>query len=153
MASSTNGTGGSNVDQIRYQSYLTQMERQQDADIKDLEEKHKEKLSRTISLHDQQENVLHKDYDVKISEEADSLEKKLSTIRERNTAITTQERNNGELEANKIRTQYQQKIDQERKNGDEQIAKLHQYYQKATEEMARQYAKDADKEKPTKGKV
>lgn len=44
MASSTNGTG-SGVDEIRYRNYIQQIERDQDASIKDKEERHMERLA------------------------------------------------------------------------------------------------------------
>ena len=50
VASSAQGAGGSgnNSDEIRYRSYLTQLERQQDADIKDKEVQHKDRVTKVI---------------------------------------------------------------------------------------------------------
>ncbi len=141
-----------NTDQIRYQSYLTQMERQQEADIRDKEDIHKERLSRLVDTQAHQSEGLKKDYDVKISQEAETLEKKLNMIRDRNSVIVKQEQEQGEREADKVRSQYQQKIEQEKKTGDEQIARLQQYYKRATDELHRQYEKERLKVN-TKGKT
>jgi hypothetical protein len=147
MASSMNGAGGSgnNTDEIRYRSYLTQMERQQDAEIKEKDENHKDQVARIVSGHDNQQKNLRTDYNVKISEEADAMEKKLETIRQRNLAITTQEKESGEAEAEKIHHQYAAKIEQEKKTGDEQIAKLQSHYKKSSEDLAKQHQRAREK--------
>lgn len=154
MSGSMNGAGGSgnNADQIRYQSYLAQMERQQDADIKDKEDTHRERLVRLNDIQESQSQGLKKDYDVKISQEAETLEKKLNMVRDRNSVLVQQEQEQGERAADKMRSSYQQKIEQEKRVGDEQIARLQQYYKKATDDLHRQYEKErmktAQKGKP-----
>lgn len=144
MAGSTNGAGGSgnNADHIRYQSYLTQMERQHEADVRDKEDAHRERVGRLVSNQEEQSSTIKKDYDVKISQEAETLERKLNMVRERNTVLVKQEQEAGELEVNKLHTQYAQKIEQEKRIGDEQIARLQNYYKKATDELHRQYEKE-----------
>ena len=141
MASSMNGPGN-NVDEIRYKNYLQQMERDQDATVKDREDQHRERLTNLISGHEDQTKSLKKDYDVKISEEAEALDQKLALIRERNQSLVSQEKQSGDLEAGKVHQQYEQKVDSEKKVGDEQIAKLQSYYKKASEELHKQYEKD-----------
>ncbi len=141
MASATNGAG-SNSDATRYKNYLSQLERQQDADIRDQEDQHKEKITKLVSNHDNQESQIHKDYSVQISEEAETLEHKLALTRERNNILISQEREKGEKEADRIRTQYQQKIEGEKKTGDEQLSRMQDYYKKAAEEQHRQFSKD-----------
>jgi hypothetical protein len=148
--SSTSGTSG--ADDIRYRSYMTQLERQQDADIKDKENEHQQKLARLVTTQTDQENGLHKDYDVRISDEADQLDKKLADVRERNKTMVMQEKEAGEDEATKVHIQYSQKIEQEKKVGDEQIAKLQAYYRKASDDLHQQFEKEkvkaAQKGKP-----
>ena len=151
MASSTNGTGN-NVDEIRYRSYLSQMEREQDSKIKEKEDTHRERLANLITNHDEQTKLLHKDYDVKISEEAEILDHKLSQIRERNQNLMTEERESGEHESEKVHNQYAQKIDQEKKNGDEQIVRLQAYYKKASEDLRHQFDKERAKNSVQRGK-
>jgi hypothetical protein len=133
-----NGAGGSS-DSQRYASYLNQLERQQDADLRDREVSHKEKVTRMVDDHGSKESSMKKDYDVKISQEADTLERKLALTRERNNILITQERERGEKEADRIRTQYQQKIEQEKRIGDEQLARQQEYYKKAGAELQRQH--------------
>ena len=112
MASAMNGAGN-NSEATRYKNYLSQLERQQDAD-----------------------------YNVQISNEAETLERKLALTRERNNILISQERERGEKESDRIRTQYQQKMENEKKVGDEQLARLQDYYKKAAEEQARQFNKE-----------
>ncbi len=140
VASSAQGAGGSgnNSDEIRYRSYLTQLERQQDADIKDKEVQHKDRVTKVIGSQTEQEQQLHKDYDVKISAEAENLDRRLGLIRERNSILISQERDLGQHEADKVKMQYQQKIEQEKHIGDEQLGRLQQYYKRAAEELATQ---------------
>ena len=107
MATSKNISGS---DEIRYQSYLNQMEREQDATIQDKKDEHKEQLTHIINNNEQQKEQVRKDYDVKISGEAESLERKLNLIRDRNTLLVNQERESGEREADKTRANYQMKI-------------------------------------------
>jgi len=153
MASSTNGMGsGNNADAIRYQSYLSQMERQQDAEVRDAQEDHKEKLTNLVSGNTTQENQIQKDYHVKISDEAETMEHKLALTRERNNILISQERDRGEKEADRIRTQYQQKIESEKKTGDEQLSRLQNYYKKSAEELHRQYTTEQVRE-TQKGKT
>ena len=152
MASSMNGAGN-NVDEIRYRSYLNQMERDQDSQIKEKEDSHREKLSNIILNHEDESKMLHKDYDVKISEEAETLERKLGMIRDRNQIISNQERENGEREADKVHNQYAQKIEQEKKVGDEQIARLQGYYKKASDEMHTQFEKERARNVAAKGRA
>ena len=145
MASSTSGAGG-NADSIRYQSYLSQLERQQDAELRDQTDQHKEKLTRIVGSNDTQESQIQKDYSVKISDEAETLEHKLSLTRERNNILISQERDKGEKEADRIRSQYQQKIETEKKVGDEQLSRMQDYYKKSAEELHRQYTKEQVRE-------
>jgi hypothetical protein len=152
MASSVNGPGN-NTDEIRYKSYLTQLEREQDAQIKDKEDTHREHLSNIITTHEDDTKLLRKDYDVKISDEAEALDRKLSMIRERNQIISNQERENGEREADKVHNQYASKIETEKKTGDEQIARLQGYYKKASDELHHQYEKDRAKAALERGKA
>jgi hypothetical protein len=137
MASSMNGAGGSS-DSVRYSNYLSQLERQQDADIRDKEDLHKEKVTRMVDDHQSQESQIKKDYQVKISDEAEAMERKLSLTRERNNILISQEREKGEKEADRIRAQYQQKIEQEKKTGDLHLSRLQEYYKKAGEELQKQ---------------
>jgi len=144
MASSTGGAGS--ADEIRYRSYLTQLERQQDADVKDREDQHRDRVAKLVSANETQTSQMRKDYDVKISDEAEALEHKLGLIRDRNKILIDQERDRGDKEAEKIRTQYQQKIDDEKKVGDEQLNRLQSYYRKAAQELDRQYRKEQARE-------
>ena len=141
MASSMKGAGN-NVDEIRYKNYLLQMERDQDATVKDKENLHRDRLSQLITNHDEQTQSLKKDYDVKISSEAEALDQKLAMVRERNQVLVNQEHENGEMEASKVHQQYSQKIEPEKKVGDEQISRLQSYYKKASDELHHQYEKD-----------
>ena len=145
MANSTSGAGN-NTDAIRYQNYLSQMERQQDAELRDVEEDHKEKLTHLVDGHGTQENQIQKDYHIQISDEAETMEKKLALTRERNNILISQERDRGEKESDRIRTQYQQKIESEKKVGDEQLARMQDYYKKSAEELHRQYTKEQARE-------
>ncbi len=145
MASAANGAGG-NSDSIRYKNYLSQLERQQDAELRDQQDQHKEKITRMVDSHDHQEDNIKKDYQVQISQEAEALERKLALTRERNDILISQERSRGEKEADRIRTQYQQKIENERKLGDEQLSRMQEYYKKAAEEQHRQFAKDKSRQ-------
>ncbi len=140
MANAANGAG--NSDANRYKNYLAQLERQQDAELRDKEDGHKEKLTRLISGHTTQESQIKKDYSVQISDEAEALENKLKLTRERNGILISQEREKGEKEADRIRTQYQQKIESEKKTGDEQLSRMQEYYKRAAEEQHRQFTKD-----------
>jgi hypothetical protein len=144
MASSTSGAG--NSDAIRYQNYLAQMERQQDAEIRDTEDQHKEKLTHLVGSHETQESEIKKDYNVQISGEAEALGHKLALTRERNDILISQERDKGEKEADRIRSQYQQKIESEKKVGDEQLSRMQDYYKKSAEELHRQYTKEQVRE-------
>ena len=107
----------SGADQIRYQSYLNQMEQDQNASIQEKTEEHKDKLSRLINQNHQQTEQMRNDYDLKISEEAEVLEKKLSAIRERNTLLAEQEKSYGEREVEKLKYSYKARIEQEQKIG------------------------------------
>ena len=150
MASSTSGTGS--ADTTRYQSYLNQLEREQDAEVHEKEDDHKEKLTRLVDTNTSQEAQIHKDYNVKISDEAETMQNKLNLTRERNDIIIAQERERGEKESDRIRSQYQQKIEMERKTGDEQLSRMQEYYKKSAEEIHRQYAK-AEARETQKGKL
>ena len=152
MASSMNGAGN-NVDEIRYKSYLTQMERDQESQIKEKEDAHRERLSNLVVTNEDQTKNLRKDYDVKISEEAEALDRKLSLIRDRNQILANQERENGEREADKVHNQYAQKIEQEKKVGDEQIGRLQGYYKKASDELHHQFEKERAKAINEKGRA
>jgi len=152
MASSTNGATGSNSDATRYQNYLSQLERQQDATIQDVQEQHKDKLSHLVDGNNRQQTQMEKDYDIQISNEAESLGKKLALTREKNELAIAQERERGEKEAEQIKAQYQQKIEIEKKTGDEQLTKLQNYYKKAADELHRQFTKEQTRE-TQKGKM
>jgi hypothetical protein len=141
MASSTSGAG-SGADEIRYRSYLTQLERQQDAEIKDKENEHQNKVARLVTTESDQETELRKDYDVKISEEADLLDKRLTSVRERNKEMVMAEKSAGEDETAKTHAQYAQKVESQKKTGDDQIAKLQAYYKKAGDDLHHQFEKD-----------
>lgn len=145
MASSMNGAGNSS-DAARYQNYLAQLERQQDADVRDQEDQHKDKITRIINTHDTQQSQMKKDYEVQISDEAEAMERKLALTRERNGILISQERDKGEKEADRIRTQYQQKIEHEKKIGDEQLSRMQEYYKKASEEQYRQFTREQARE-------
>ncbi len=147
-----NGTGN-NVDEIRYRSYLNQMERDQDSQIKEKEEIHQERLASLIASNDQTHQNLRKDYDVKISAEAEMLEQKLAQIRERNQEIVDQEKESGVHEADKVHNQYVAKIELEKKVGDDQIAKLQNYYKGASEKLHHQFEKDRERVESQKGKA
>jgi hypothetical protein len=150
MANSMSGAGGS--DSKRYSNYMAQLERQQDAEIQDREALHKDKVSRMVESQEHTQKRIKKDYDVRISDEAETLERKLSLIRERNDILISQERERGEKEADRVRTQYQQKIEQEKKSGDLQLARLQEYYKKATDELGRQFEKSAVRESQKGGR-
>lgn len=153
MASSTSGANsGGNADATRYMNYLAQLERQQDAEVRDHEDQHKEKVTRLVDTHQHQESQLRNDYNVKISDEAETMEKKLALTRERNNILIFQERERGEKESDRIRTQYQQKIENEKRVGDEQLARMQEYYKKAAEELQRQHLKNQVRESQ-KGKT
>ena len=143
MASSTSGMSG--ADETRYRSYITQLERQQDADIKDKETEHQHKVALLTTTNAEQENNLRKDYDVRISTEAEQLEKKLTEVREHNKAIVAHEKEVGEEEATKTHQQYAQKIEQEKKIGDDQIAKMQAFYRKANDDLHQQFERDRAK--------
>jgi hypothetical protein len=145
------GSGG--VDEIRYRSYLNQLERDQDAQIKDKEDTHREHLAKVVTTNDDQMQNLRKDYDVKISDEADALERKLSLIRERNGILSNQERENGEREADKVHNQYASKIEQEKKIGDDQISRLQAYYKRASDELHKNFEKEREKTMTPKGRA
>ena len=86
MASSMNGAGNG-VDEIRYRAYLTQLERDQEATVKDKEDGHRDRLAGMVQNQDQQLQQMRKDYDVRISQEAESLDRKLALVRERNQTL------------------------------------------------------------------
>ncbi len=140
MANSMNGSSG--TDAGRYQSYLSQMERQFETDVRDKEETHRDKVTRLINHQTGQQEQMRKDYDVRISDEAENLEKKLGLIRERNQILVNEERERGEREADKIRAQYQQKIDAEKVKGDEQLSRLQSYYKKASDDLNRAFERE-----------
>jgi len=145
MASSTKSAGG-NYDSQRYSNYLTQLEKQQEADLRDHEVNHKEKVTRMVEDHQSQESQMKKDYHVQISEEAEMMERKMALTRERNNILISQERERGEKEADRVRSQYQQKIDQEKRIGDEQLGRLQEYYKKAGDELQRQHNRSQTRE-------
>jgi hypothetical protein len=145
MASSMKGAGGS-ADSQRYSNYLTQLEKQQEADLREQEASHKEKITRLVDDHQAREGQIKKDYQVQISDEAETLERKLTLMRERNDILITQERERGDKEADRVRSQYQQKIDQEKRIGDEQLGRLQEYYKKAADELNRQHHRNQTRE-------
>ncbi|NDF13734.1 hypothetical protein EB061_00195 [bacterium] len=140
-----NGPGNSisnSTDEIRYRSYLTQLERDQESQLKNAVDEHREKMTRVL---DQQQTVLEQmrnDYDVRISSEAEMLDRKLSEIRERNGELAAREKLNGEQEADKIHAQYTQRIAQEKALGEEQLRQLQSYFKQASEDLHRQYERE-----------
>ena len=151
MANSVNGPG-SNVDELRYKSYLGQIERDQEATIREKQDEHREHLTQLVTTQAEQSTALKKDYDVRISAEAEALENRLGSVRERNQAMVAQEKENGEMEAAKIHQHFVKRIEDEKQLGDEQIQKLQSYYKKSSEELHKQYERDrartAQKGKP-----
>ncbi len=144
MGNSVNGPGN-NVDEIRYRSYLTQLERDQEATLREKEDAHRETLGKVLEAQKNQLEEIRRDFDVRISSEAETLERKLGQARDQNQTLIQQEHLAGEQTTAKIHQQYAQRIEQEKRTGEEQIRNLQAYYKKASDELHHQYEKENQK--------
>src|SRR4051794_12187278 len=77
-------TKASAADEMRMRNYRAQTERRNDAELREIDTKHQEELGRVLGYQAEQMEQLRHSYDVKISEEAESQEQKLSEIRHSN---------------------------------------------------------------------
>lgn len=157
VASAHNGEGMSSsvkssaaatqADEIRMRTYRLQLQGRQEAEVKEIRERHVDEVQRLMDTHRNQLESLHRAYDVQISEEAERLEEQLHRTRLTNEERVNLEKKQGEDELSKLKLANQQRLDAVRKNGDLQIEKLRKELQATTEAIHHQAKKSARRER------
>src|SRR4051812_1352519 len=90
------------ADEVRLKNYRSQIEQKNDIELRDLEARHAEDLQKVLETSNREAERLRRDYDVKISQEAEMLEEKLHQIRIKNEIQINAEKESGENEVSKL---------------------------------------------------
>src|SRR5689334_12113938 len=98
MASEISGSKGEVGDEIRLRAYRAQVERANDAHIREVEQEHLASIQRLNEDQEKQLASLRHAYDVKISEEGEALKDRLEKIHEANEQRIAVEKMSGEDE-------------------------------------------------------
>ena len=114
------------VDSVKTESFRTeqlknQLEARQDRELKEIKEKHKNELEKTIEGHNVAKRDLEGAYSVQLSNIKDEQEKKLGDIRSQNNKVLDSEKQNGDDEVEKTRNRYQEQIARYRENAEKQM--------------------------------
>jgi hypothetical protein len=127
---------------LRTESAKRQLELQQDKEVRDLQEKHKNDLERVIGHHVQVKTDLEKAYEIELSTKKDEGDKKLEGQQISNAKRIQEEKMKGDEEVEKTRSRYQ-----------EQIARYRENSEKALEDIRRKTDETAGKMKRAQEKA
>jgi hypothetical protein len=131
----------STTEELRLRNSLAQMQQRYDFEVRDKERTHADDVQRLVDNETKQLDDLRKDYEVKISQEAESLEQKLHEIRLNHDEQIATEQRAGEKELEKVKLSNQKKIEEYKKNGDAQIEALRKQLQASAETLHAQAKK------------
>ena len=134
-------------EEYRLQNYRHQLQQRNDVEIREIEQKHLDQVQRLQEDEAQARGELHQAYDLKISQEAESLGEKLDEIRQANQEKVAAEQRVGEQELAQVKTLQQQRLDEYRKNSDLQLEKIRRQYQSSAEALHDKSRRYADHEK------
>ncbi len=140
-----------NTDELRYRNYLAQLHQRGDMEVRELQSAHGEEVQHLLETEKAQMDDLHRDFDVRISQEAEKLDEHLQNIRMQNEERVGEQKRAADQELNQVRATSQQRIDEYKKNADAQLDSLRKQYLAASEAMHERYRKSAHKEKEVNG--
>lgn len=141
MSESGRVKGGS--DELKMAQYRAQLERDNEAAIRDIKSKSAEEIQRTIDEKELMLGSMRNAYDLRISREAEVLEEELRKMRETQMERIETERKNAELEVEKIRMNNEQKIAHYKKNSESQIEEVRKEVERSTANLNDKYKKEA----------
>lgn len=131
------------ADELRLRNYRTQLQRQHDLEVRELERKNADELQRLTEHSTTQLETLRQAYDVRISEEAESLEERLHQVRLNARERIAVEKEQAEEELRKTRTSHQQRLAEYKKNAEAQIDALRKQHQASAEAIHERSVKSA----------
>jgi hypothetical protein len=138
-------------DEVRMRNYRAQIEKKNEIEVRDISERHLEELQRMNDAHALRVASLRQAYDVQLSEEAESLLKKLEEIHTSNEERVGLEKRTAEEELMRTRNNNQKKLDDLRKKGELQLESLQNQFKASTDAMHEQAKKTARRERENLG--
>lgn len=136
----------STTDALRIQAHRASIERQGQADLRDLELKRRDELERTQTAMASEKAKFEKDYSVQISEEAERLEDALTQQRAANTERIAQEKRAQDAEFEKLRGNHQVRVNEYRLKTEKELAQIRKDLQVSTEKLYEQARKSQRKQ-------
>lgn len=110
--------------QLRNEQAKMALEHQGDKEIRELREKQKNEVGKTVDHQVAVKGDLEKSFEVTLSTMADAHEKRLSEVRTSYEKIIEDEKMKGEAEVEKVRNRYQEQIARYRENSEKVLADL-----------------------------
>lgn len=142
---------GTRADEIRLNSYKTQMERHHEVEMRELKEKADAEIQKLIEAHTAQKESLETGYAVEISHEAERLDDLLQNQHVSNENRVAEEKKTGDAEFEQVRAASRQKIDEYRKNAQSQMEAIRKELQVSTDSLHERAKQSAKREKEISG--
>ena len=128
-------------------NYRNQLEHQNEIELKDIENRYASELQKLHQTKILELDQLTKAYDVKISEEAEIMEDRLSTVHAESDKRITTEKQIGEDELKKVKLSNRQRVEDYKKYGELQLESLKKQIQADQAAMHDRAVKAAKKER------
>ncbi|MCM0606743.1 MAG: hypothetical protein KA715_11705 [Xanthomonadaceae bacterium] len=141
MSDASRVKGGS--EEMQMAQYRAQLERENDAALREIKSKSAEEIQRTIDEKELMLGSMRNAYDLKISREAEILEEELTKMRQSQMNRIDLERKNAEAEVDKIKMNNEQRIAHYRKNSEIQIDEVRKETERSTNNLNDKYKKEA----------
>ena len=132
----------STQDEMRLQAYRQQLERQNQAELDDIELRHKHGVSNAIAAAANEIGQIPKDYEVQIPREAESLDEKLHRVQLESQDRVQVEQLTGDAEVANVQKANAERLTEYKKKGEMQIDSLRKQFQ-ATDESMHEHSRKA----------
>lgn len=131
----------STTDELRIRQHRAQIQKREEMELRDKEARHQDAVQRLTDNQLDQLEKLKNAYEVRISEEAESLEQRLHEIRMSNEERIQAEKQAAEQELTKAKSANKKKIEEYQKNAEAQLDSLRKQYQASGDNLRKQARK------------
>jgi hypothetical protein len=131
-------------EELRMKNYQTQLERKNDAEVRDLQSRHAEDVRKELEAEENQLTEMRRAFEVQISKEAESLADRLEQVRGENERTVTDEKLNHQREMTRLKESHKAQLDEYRKQAEDSIERTRKESQ-ATSETIRKQARKTER--------
>lgn len=109
------------TENLKFDQYKMQLEAQQEKQLKDLRDKQRIELEKTMDHYTAVKQDIEKAYQIELSNTQDEHQQRLTDLRKANAKAQAEEKANGEAEVDKTRARYQEQIARYKENSEKMI--------------------------------